>query len=85
MPAKNGFDLSVEWKSLTADPLETLSDVAKSLGVSRDSIRRYIRSGRLRAVKVGGRLKVRRSAALSLCQDVEAYERDDDAKTMQRL
>ncbi|MGH9517501.1 MAG: helix-turn-helix domain-containing protein [Terriglobales bacterium] len=82
MTAKNGFDLSVEWRSLSADPLTNLSDVAKSLGVSRDSVRRYIRAGRLRAVRVGGRLKVRRSAALALLQEVQSYERNDDAKTL---
>ncbi|GHO56636.1 helix-turn-helix domain-containing protein [Ktedonobacter robiniae] len=44
-----------------ADELLTIDQVASELQLHPDTIRRYIREKRLRATRVGGRLRVRRS------------------------
>jgi excisionase family DNA binding protein len=65
MPSAN----QIQWESLTVDPLERLSTVAKALGLSPDTLRRYVRTGVLPGIKIGGPhgfYKVRRSAVLRL-------------------
>ena len=47
-------------------PLMTVNGVAQALAISRDSVYRLVRSGDLRAVRVGERLRFRPV-------DVEAY------------
>jgi excisionase family DNA binding protein len=59
----------LQWKSLADDPLMRLSEVANALNVSRDTVRRWARLGKLPAVKLGGPhgfYKVRRSRVLAL-------------------
>ena len=41
------------------EQLYNLSEVEKLLGVSRETLLNYIRSGKLEALKVGGKWKVR--------------------------
>lgn len=48
--------------------LLTVEEVASHLRLNHYSVRRHIRSGRLKAVRVGGRIRVRR-------QDIEAFLR----------
>ncbi len=62
--AKNREDR--QWQSLTDDPLMRLSAVAEALDLSRDTLKRWIRAGRLPAVKLGGVYRVRRSRVLAL-------------------
>ena len=50
------------------DGLMTVEEVARLLRLNQVTIRRYIRSGRLKAVQVGGRIRMRR-------EDVEQFAR----------
>lgn len=62
----------LKWTPLSSDPLEKLADVADALDVSRDSLRRWIRKGRLQAIRLGGRrgfYRIRRSRVLALLGD----------------
>lgn len=77
----------VEWQSLELDPLLPIKSVAQQLNVSRDSVARWLRQHKIRGVKVGGRLRIRRSVALSFIRSAE-YERDEganDATTLHNL
>lgn len=50
-----------------ADPdLLTVGEVAERLRLNHHSVRRHIRNGRLKAVRVGGRVRIRR-------EDLEAF------------
>lgn len=48
-------------QSAPADPLLTLNEVATNLDVSRATVERLIRAGRLRALKLGHLTRVRQS------------------------
>ena len=50
------------------DGLMTVEEVARLLRLNQVTIRRYIRSGRLKAVRVGGRIRMR-------LEDVEQFAR----------
>jgi excisionase family DNA binding protein len=60
----------IEWQSLRSDPLLSLGECCETLHVSRDSLKRWMRAGKLRGCKVGGRWKVRRSQALNLIREM---------------
>lgn len=47
-------------------PLNTIVEVARYFGVSRDTVYRLTRTGELKTVKVGERLRIRK-------EDVEKY------------
>lgn len=57
-------DLSCVLGHASTDGQQLLSykDAARSLGVSLSSVRRYVSSGRLPAVRVGGSVRIERSA-----------------------
>ena len=52
------------WASLADDPLLTVRELAERLGADQSTIRRWIHSGKLKAHKIGGKLKSRTSVAL---------------------
>jgi excisionase family DNA binding protein len=73
----------LEFRSLADDPLLRLSEVARALGVSHDSVRRYVRRGLLPGVKLGGPhgfYKVRTSRVLALLK--ESMKGESDAQTL---
>jgi excisionase family DNA binding protein len=45
-----------------ADTLLSLAEIAKGLGVSVRTVKRYIALGRIEAIMIGNRYKVRQSA-----------------------
>jgi excisionase family DNA binding protein len=49
----------------------TVKEVAAIYKVNEITVRRHIRSGKLRAVKVGGRVRVRKEDAEALAQPVQ--------------
>ena len=59
-------DAVQQWQSLADDPLLRLSDIAKALHLSRDTVRRWVRAHKIPALKIGGTYKVRRSRVLAL-------------------
>jgi excisionase family DNA binding protein len=56
------------WMSLRDDPLMRLSEVAASLRVSRDTVRRWVRERKLQGVRVGGTVRIRRSGVLAFVE-----------------
>jgi excisionase family DNA binding protein len=53
-----------------ADPLLKLREVEEELNVSRNTLHRWIKSGRLVAVRVGQQWRVRRSVVEEMKGDV---------------
>jgi len=70
-----------EWQRLEDDPLLPLTTIAHQLGVSRDSVARWLRQHKIQGCKIGGRLRIRRSAALAFIRSAN-YERKDDAESL---
>jgi excisionase family DNA binding protein len=60
------------WLNLGKDNLVSIRDCARQLGVSAHSIRRWLRSGRLKGVKVAGRYRIRQSTILNFIQEIHA-------------
>lgn len=56
--------LRVNWLRLQDDPLITIRDASHLLAVSVPAIRKWIKRGVLRGVRVAGRYRVRRSEVL---------------------
>ncbi|MBZ5598117.1 MAG: helix-turn-helix domain-containing protein [Acidobacteriia bacterium] len=69
-PATQAQSSAALWRSLENDPLMLLSAMRPILGnPSVDSIRRWVRAGKIKSVRVGGRLMCRRSAVLAFIKD----------------
>jgi excisionase family DNA binding protein len=60
----------VAWQSLSADPLVSVRECAATFAVDPSTIRRWVKLRKLRAVKVGGQLRVRQSQVLGLMQEM---------------
>jgi excisionase family DNA binding protein len=58
------------WASLTDDPLLTVAELSARLGAHESTVRRWIHSGKLKAHKIGGKLRVRTSTALRFAGEV---------------
>lgn len=67
-------DAVQQWESLSSDPLMRLSEIAEGFRLSGDTLRRWVRSGKLQAVKLGGTYKVRRSRVLALLESENPNE-----------
>jgi excisionase family DNA binding protein len=52
------------------EPLYTTTEVARALRVSRDTISRWIRLGKLDAVKVGNGFRIKKSVADALLNEI---------------
>lgn len=52
-----------------ADPLYKVPEVMEYLGMSRPTVYRYIRSGQLKSVKIGGLRRVTESALREFVND----------------
>jgi excisionase family DNA binding protein len=59
----------------------TVSEAARVLGISRSSAYECVRRGELRAVRLGRRLVVPRSAVTELLQDPQVEVRDHEPAT----
>jgi excisionase family DNA binding protein len=58
--------------------LLTVKETAEMLKLSPLTVRRYITAGRLKAVRIGGRVRVSREAVESIVQLVVEPPRDED-------
>ena len=72
------------WLSLRDDPLVGVREAAETLGCSVYSIRRWLKTGRIRFVRVAGRLKMRQSQILALIQS-ERYEGNEKCPESARV
>jgi len=64
----------------------TVKEVARRLGVTRQSVYNWIADGRLKAVRVGGTaVRIAESSLSELIQPIDADERasDEEAHTLQ--
>jgi excisionase family DNA binding protein len=57
--------------------LYSLEDVAARLGLNVRTVRAYVRSGRLKAVKIGKQYRVSRDSLESLTGDTEAFRQPE--------
>jgi excisionase family DNA binding protein len=56
----------LQWQSLKDDPLLRVSEIADTLDVSHDTVKRWIAAGKLVSIKLCGVHRVRRSRVLAL-------------------
>ena len=63
----------IAWQSLSADPLVSVRECAATFAVDPSTIRRWVKLRKLRAVKVGGCLRMRQSEILGLMREMGAH------------
>ena len=68
----------------TGPLLLTVEEVAAHLRLNHYSVRRHIRSGRLKAIRVGGRIRVRRQDLESFLQPAAGQEDSLEGRSAQR-
>ena len=59
-----------KWESLANDPLVSVRQIQSKFGFDVTTIRRWIKNKQLRAVKIGGQIRIRQSAILELMKDM---------------
>jgi excisionase family DNA binding protein len=65
----NASPVVIAWESLDRDPLVSPRECAQKFGVHVSTVRRWIARRRLRAVRVGGSLRLRQSQLLALLKE----------------
>lgn len=63
---------------ITEDPLLSTKQIAKLFGVTPYTIRKWINDDRMKAVRLNGQLKVRRSEVNRYAQEMFGDEEEND-------